>query len=143
MPKKYCLLWLFFIFSPVIAADKIISAPNKVTAYILEQINDYRSSLGLGMVYPSQETCAFAATRAKEIAVNFSHQGFEERKRMQTLPYTRWHVITENIAMTSDYTQVEKMWEHSSGHARNMRADTPYVCVMQYKDYFAYVGLKP
>lgn len=143
MSKKYFLLGLLFVFSSVIAEDKVIPAPNKVTAYILEQINDYRSSLGLSIVYPSQETCAFAAIRAKEIAVNFSHQGFEQRKKIQALPYTRWHVITENIAMTSDYTQVEKMWEHSSGHARNMRADTPHVCVMQYKDYFAYVGLKP
>ncbi len=137
------LLLLFLVMSPSMAADKIIQPPNKITAYIIKQVNSYRSSLGLSLVHTSEETCAFSAIRAKEIAFDFSHQGFERRKKSRDLPYTSWHVITENIAMTSDYTQVEKMWENSSGHARNMREDTPYVCVMQYGDYFAYVGLKP
>ena len=114
-----------------------------VTAYIIKEINVYRSKLGLDPVQINDETCNFAKIRAYEIKSNFSHDGFNQRTHSKTLPYAHWRVITENIAMTSDYKQVERMWENSPGHAKNMRADTPYVCVIQDGDYFDYVGLKP
>jgi len=107
------------------------------------QINEYRNSLGLSTVQTSTETCNFAKIRAQEISTSFTHDGFTNRKNAGTLPYASWTSITENIAMTSDYKQVETMWQNSAGHAANMRANTPYVCVMQYGNYFAYEGMKP
>jgi uncharacterized protein YkwD len=59
------------------------------------------------------------------------------------MPYAKWSAITENIAMTSNYGDVVTMWKNSSGHAANMRADTPFVCVMQNGNYYAYEGMKP
>lgn len=115
----------------------------EVTAYIIKEINAYRASLHLNPVQTSDETCRFAKIRAQEISTNFSHDGFNERYKAGTLPYKRFHNITENIAMTSDYREVEKLWEHSPGHAKNMRSDTPYVCVARHGSYFAYLGMKP
>jgi uncharacterized protein YkwD len=116
---------------------------NDVTAYIMKEINAYRSSLGLSAIQTNDETCSFAKIRAQEIATSFTHDGFNNRKIAGTLPYASWTAITENIAMTSNYKDVEKMWENSAGHAANMRANTPYVCVIQYNNYFAYEGMKP
>lgn len=126
--------------APVAAAP---AATNDVTAYIMKEINDYRASQGLSSVQTSAETCDFAKTRAQEITTNFNHDGFNQRKESKTLPYTSWSAITENIAMTSNYKDVVTMWKNSSGHAANMRANTPYVCVMQSGNYYAYEGMKP
>jgi uncharacterized protein YkwD len=129
--------------TPTTVPTNTSPATSDVTNYIMGQINDYRKSLGLSTVQTSTETCNFAKIRAQEIATNFNHDGFTNRKNAGTLPYASWTSITENIAMTSDYKQVETMWQNSAGHAANMRANTPYVCVMQYGNYFAYEGMKP
>lgn len=112
-------------------------------SFIMSEINKYRSSNGLSHVQTSDETCSFAATRASEIVANFSHDGFQSRIDSKTLPYASWSSVTENIAMTSKYTEVVSMWINSPGHAANMRQDTPFVCVHQSGNYYAYVGMKP
>ncbi len=111
--------------------------------YIIQGINAYRAAQGLGAVRTSAETCAFAETRAQEINGSFSHDGFQSRADNKSLPYSSWSGITENIAMTPDYKSVVDMWANSPGHAANMRANTPYVCVRQNGNYFAYEGMKP
>lgn len=146
--KNLFVVFIFFITSfafilPVRATDAPTLSSQKATAYIIKEINVYRASYGLPLVQTSDETCRFAIIRAKEISTHFSHDGFTDRQKSGTLPYKHWSVITENIAMTSDYREVEKLWEHSPGHAKNMRADTPYVCVKQYGNYFAYLGMRP
>lgn len=140
----YAIIVLFIssilIIPPIEAAEL---TEKEVTHYIIKEINVYRASLKLKPVQANDETCEFAKIRAAEIVTNFSHDGFNRRREAGTLPYEHWTVVTENIAMTSDYRQVENMWQHSPGHAKNMRADTPYVCVMRHGKYFAYVGMKP
>ena len=131
---------LMIITQPVVAAE---STEKDVTAYIMKEINIYRASLKLKAVQTSDETCDFAKIRAQEITTNFSHDRFRQRVKAGTLPYVHWTVITENIAMTSNYKEVVTMWAHSKGHAKNMQADTPYVCVVRDGKYFAYVGMKP
>lgn len=116
---------------------------SEVTRYIMKEINAYRASLKLSSVQTSDETCSFAKIRAKEIASGFNHDGYDRRESAGTLPFSKWTIVTENIAMTADYKKVESLWQNSPGHAENMRADTPYVCVMQYGNYFAYIGMKP
>ena len=118
-------------------------ATNDAQGYIMNEINKYRASQGLSAVQTSGPTCSFAATRATEIAANFNHDGFNNRISSKTLPYSSWSSVTENIAQTSDYKQVVSMWANSAGHAANMRADTPYVCVVQNGSFFAYEGMKP
>jgi len=110
--------------------------------FIMNEINKYRQSQGLSDVKTSTETCDFAAIRAHEITTNFSHDGFQQRINAKTIPYKTWTKITENLAQTSDYTQVVTLWKNSPGHAANMREDTPFVCVRSDGDYYAYEGMK-
>jgi hypothetical protein len=109
---------------------------------LIDQVNAYRASQGLSPVQTSSETCSFASTRAQEISTNFSHDGFNSRLSGHTLPYASWSAVTENIAQTSNPQDVVTMWINSPGHAANMRADTPYVCIQQNGQYFAYEGMK-
>lgn len=118
-------------------------ASDDAMTFIMNELNKYRASKGLSAVQTSAETCGFASVRAAEIVSNFSHDGFQSRIDRKSLPYKSWTKVTENIAMTSNYMDVVKMWENSPGHAENMRADTPYVCVRQSGKYFAYEGMKP
>ncbi len=114
-----------------------------VSSYLINEVNKYRASQGLSPVQTNDQTCSFAATRAQEIATSFGHDGFTSRLNSKTLPYTTWSRVTENIAMTSDYQHVVPMWINSAGHAANMRADTPFVCIIQNGSYYAYEGMKP
>lgn len=111
--------------------------------YIMNAINSYRTSQGLYPIKKDTYTCNFAKIRAKEISTSFNHDGFRSRINNGTLPYPSYRLITENIAMTSDYKRVVPMWINSEGHALNMRRDTPYVCVEFYGNYYAYEGWKP
>lgn len=112
-------------------------------SYIMGQINKYRSSRGLSSVKTDSYTCSFAQIRAKEITIGFNHDGFTKRVNSGTLPYPGYRIVTENLAMTSDYRNVVNMWINSPGHAENMRKDTPYVCVAWSGNYYAYEGWKP
>jgi uncharacterized protein YkwD len=116
---------------------------NEKRDFIMQAINEYRKSLGLSSVQVSTETCGFAKIRAKEISTSFTHDGFESRIQSDTIPYHSWSSITENIAMTSNYKDVVTMWINSPGHAANMQKNTPYVCVEDYGNYYAYEGMKP
>lgn len=112
-------------------------------AAIMAAINSYRQSKGLSTVTTDPYTCGFARTRAAEIAGNFSHDGFRQRIDTKTLPYPSYSAITENIAMTGSSGDVVPTWINSPGHAKNMEADTPYVCVESVGIYYAYEGWKP
>lgn len=114
-----------------------------VSAYILNGVNAYRSSLGLNHVQASAETCSFATTRAQEITNGFNHNGFYTRVNNHTLPYAQWSHATENIAEAPDYKEVVTLWENSPEHAANMRDNTPYICIEQNGNYFAYEGMRP
>lgn len=113
------------------------------TTFILNEINNYRITNGLPPVETNTQTCTFAKIRAEEISKNFNHDGFKDRVNNNTLPYSSYSSVTENIAMNSNYKNVVQSWINSPGHAENMKKDTPFVCVYQYGNYFAYEGLKP
>jgi len=109
----------------------------------MQKINEYRSSQGLSAVSTDSNTCGFAKTRAQEISSSFNHDGFTNRINSHTLPYSSYHQVTENIAMTSNYQEVVTMWVNSPGHAENMRQDTPFVCVERNGDFYDYEGWRP
>jgi uncharacterized protein YkwD len=131
----------------VIPTTRPSSTPAPVTSsvkdYIMKGINDYRASQGLVSIQTDSNTCNFAKIRAQEISINFNHDGFTNRVNSHSLPYPSYHSVTENIALNPDYKQVVPVWINSPGHAANMRADTPYVCVEQYGNFYAYEGWKP
>lgn len=120
------------------ASATVISVSNdEIISHIMNQINEYRKSQGLSSVSTDQATCDFAKKRAGELSSNFSHDGFKP------YPYASFSKVTENIAMNSNYKNVVPGWIASAGHAENMRADTPYVCVARNGNYYAYEGWKP
>ena len=114
-----------------------------VKTFIMNAVNQYRKSQNLYAIQTNDLTCNFAKVRAKEITTNFSHDGFNERIISHTLPYPTYHLIAENIAENSDYKDVVNEWIKSPGHAENMRANTPYVCVEQDGNFYAYEGWNP
>ena len=111
--------------------------------YILGKINEYRASQGVSAVSPNLETCSFARTRAGEILSNFNHDSFTQKINLNTLPYPSYSLVTENIAMTSNYQDVANIWINSGPHAEILRKDTPFICVEQNGNYYAYEGWKP
>lgn len=119
------------------------SLSSSVRDYIMNAINNYRKTQGLSTVQTNSYTCNFAAIRAREISSGFNHDGFTNRINSKTLPYPSYSLVTENLAQTSNYQDVVNLWINSSGHAANMQKDTPYVCVEQYGNYYAYEGWKP
>jgi len=134
---------------PVSSSAPVITS--NVKDYIMNGINNYRAQNGLSKVQTDSNTCNFAKIRAKEISTSFNHNGFTSRVNSKTLPYSGYSSVTENIAMHPDYQQavpdgykqVVPMWINSPSHAANMRADTPYVCVESYGNYYAYEGWRP
>lgn len=129
--------------SPTPASQMQLSSLGFEQEYIMKAINEYRKSNGLSDVKISGETCAFAKTRANEIANNFDHDGFTSRVNSKTLPYSSYSEITENIAKTSNYKEVVDLWISSPGHAENMRKNTPFVCVEKEGNFYAYEGWRP
>jgi len=111
--------------------------------YILGKINEYRASQGISAAQPNAETCSFARTRAGEISSNFNHDSFTQKISSNTLPYPSYSLVTENIAMTGNFMDAVNIWLNSGPHAENMRKDTPFICVEQNGNYFAYEGWKP
>ena len=114
-----------------------------ISSYLLNGVNKYRTSLGLSPVQSSTETCAFASTRAQEIASGFNHNGFNNRVASHTIPYSSWSHATENIAQAPNYQEIVTLWKNSPEHAANMRDNTPYVCIEQYGSFYAYEGMRP
>ena len=110
---------------------------NNNSDYLLGKVNEYRRSLGLYEVKSDSNTCNFAKKRAQELTSNFNHDGFKN------LPYPSYSKVTENIAMNENKTDVVNQWISSAGHAENMRADTPFVCIENLGNYYAYEGWKP
>lgn len=125
---------------PTQSYSEPVSNSEMVKNYMMAEINSYRKSQGRSEVQTDKYTCAFAKVRAEEIAKNFNHDGFQNRLKSKTLPYPSYAYVTENIAMNSNYKNVVKVWIDSPGHAENMRADTPFVCVEKFGNFYAYEG---
>lgn len=131
---------------PALSPTPVVWKANPVAdkkTVIMAAINAYRASKGLPVVIADPYTCAFAKTRAQEIVTNFSHDGFSQRVQNKTLPYPGYSEVTENVAMAGSYQDIVPMWINSPGHAKNMEADTPYVCVESSGNYYAYEGWRP
>jgi uncharacterized protein YkwD len=123
--------------APTVAKASAPVVTNSTGDYLLAKVNEYRKSLGLYEVKSDSNTCDFANKRAGEIVGNFNHDGFKN------LPYPSVSKVTENIAMEPSRDDVVNAWINSAPHAENMRADTPFVCIGNSGNYYAYEGWKP
>lgn len=111
-----------------------------VSTFLLGQVNEYRKQNGLGSIASDQYTCQFAATRAREVSSNFSHDGFNSRISSSTLPYPDYSYVNENIAQNSDMTRVVDSWIASPPHADNMRQNIQYACIRNAGEYYVFEG---
>jgi len=110
---------------------------------LLSQVNAFRATKGLSPVSSEAHTCAFANTRASEITGAFNHDGFSSRVNSKNLPYPSYSEIAENIAMSSDPADVVQAWIDSPGHNENMLKNTPFACIGNSGDYYAYESWRP
>ncbi len=117
-------------------ATKNVSAQ----ANLVAEINQFRASRGLPPVQTDPQSCSFANLRASEISTDFSHNGFYNRANNRTLPYSRYRLVTENLAWAPGGLNPVQMWINSPSHAGNMLKNTPFVCVSQHGDHYAYEG---
>lgn len=103
----------------------ICNAKNDAMATAAElnvALNNYRQGLGLPKLTINDQLCQISAKRAKEVASNFSHSGFEEAVKSSGLGKSSYG---ENIASgpMSAVRFVEWSWDKSPGHRENMRRD--------------------
>ncbi len=110
---------------------------------LLSQVNAYRASKGLSPVSEEAHTCSFAKTRASEITSAFNHDGFSSRVSSKNLPYPSYSEIAENIAMSSNPGDVVQAWIDSPGHNENMLKNTPFACIGNSGNYYAYESWRP
>lgn len=95
--------------SPIISPhEEQKTSSDEAINFIMDAINNFRLSKGLSKISPNELTCNFAQIRAKEISVNFSHVGFDERAQNNSLPYSSYSKITENLAENTNYKKYRK-----------------------------------
>lgn len=116
---------------------------SNIQNFLINAVNEYRTTNGLASVQTDRFTCNFAAIRVREITSNFSHDGFNTRVNNNALPYPSYTLVVENLAQTNNYQEVIDMWINSPTHAANLRQNTPYACIAQNGDYYAYEGRRP
>lgn len=114
-----------------------------VTDYMMNEINTFRKSKGLSVVKTDSYTCNFAQTRAQEITSNFNHDGFNQRVKNGTLPYSSYKLVIENLARAGKYQDVVRLWINSPTHSANLSADVSFACVGSFGDFYAYEGWEP
>lgn len=109
----------------------------------LDQINQYRKSHGLSEASEQSDVCSFAKLRVQEISHSFDHNGFIDRINNNSLPYSSYSLVTENIAQVNDINLLVDMWIASPTHEENIRKDTPFICIENIGDYYVMAGYKP
>lgn len=104
--------------------------------------NAYRVSHGLNTLTINDGLCKIAATRAKEISTNFSHDGFESAVERSGI--TDKSAFGENIASgpLSAVHFIEWSWDKSPGHQANMLGDWSDGCAGVYDRYTVFIFAK-
>ena len=103
--------------------------------------NNYRVNNGLNALTIDGQLCSIAAERAKEVADNFSHDGFEavvDRHNLQK------NAVGENIASgpLTAVQFVEWSWNMSPGHRENMLGDWSEGCGGVYDRFAVFIFAK-
>ena len=98
---------------------------------IIAAINNDRVSNGLETVSADPVLMSYAATRAREISTNFSHDNFDATEGSYRAQYG-YGYLSENILMTSLSNQtaetIEAAFMGSSGHRTNILTSLHNVC---------------
>ena len=103
--------------------------------------NQYRRDHGLNALNINAGLCKVAAERAREIAANFSHDGFEAAVERNNIDRS---AVGENIAsgpLTGAHF-IEWSWDKSPGHRENMLRDWTEGCGGVYDRFAVFIFAK-
>src|SRR3989344_4827153 len=103
--------------------------------------NNYRVNNGLNSLSINGELCTIATERAREVADNFSHDGFEAAINRHNLQKS---AVGENIASgpLTAVQFVEWSWDKSPGHRENMLGDWNEGCAGVYDRFAVFIFAK-
>ena len=120
--------------SPDVLLERVRTEPIDVLSYIRDferrthvLVNEHRIAIGLQPLEYSEALATIARQHSQAIATGyefFSHDGFEERKRMAQ-GFVRLETFAENLALnnsspTSAPTDAVAGWLDSPGHRKNI-----------------------
>ena len=99
---------------------------------VLNQINEYRKSNGLGTLVLTDKLCASAATRASEIAYTGSHSRPDGSKWITSLTFSPKTAIAENGGHVLPEHSIVEAWKGSSSHNAQLLNSSYTVCGIGY-----------
>lgn len=114
-----------------------------IEEHIFNQVNNFRRSNGLPILDVNRTVCRFAHARAEEITGNFTHDGFQNRIKNNSLPYGTYSLVVENLAVESNSLSVVSRWITSIGHEKNMLQNIRFGCIGENGAYYAFEGYTP
>lgn len=99
--------------------------PVMVRSNLNQAVNDYRTSHGLSKLMIREDICQAARERNRQIATDFSHNGFEV-----TVSNLNYDAIAENIWQGEPFSmeKVVSGWDESPGHQANMLGNYTFGC---------------
>jgi uncharacterized protein YkwD len=107
------------------------SRPAGLTQDILTNTNQFRKSKGLDALIMRDDLNKLAQKHSEEMAngsVGFGHSGFNQRYNQASKMIKGFRQFAENVAYGANSgKEVVEMWEHSSGHRRNMLGNYKYI----------------
>ena len=121
-------------FSPDVLLERVRTEPIDVLSYMRDferrthvLVNEHRIAIGLEPLEYSEALAMIARQHSKAIATGyefFSHDGFEERKRMAQ-GFVQLETFAENLALNNSSpasapTDAVAGWLDSPGHRKNM-----------------------
>jgi len=103
--------------------------------------NDYRRDQNINTLSINVELCTVASERAKEISLNFSHDGFEAAIDRHNISKS---AVGENIASGPllGIHFVQWAWDRSPGHRENMLRDWTEGCGGVYDRFAVFIFAK-
>ena len=113
------------------------------TLDLLQQINIYRGSKGLSPFAANSQTCFFANLRSQEIISAFNHYGFKKRVEENSLPYSSYKEVAENIAENGSPNGVVPGWINSPPHNEILLKNLPYACVVKNGNFYVFEAWRP
>jgi uncharacterized protein YkwD len=105
---------------------------------VLKYTNQFRKSKGLAALTIRDDLNSMAQKHSEDMAkgrVGFGHGGFNQRFDQARRMIQGFKEFAENVAYgASSGKEVVDMWQHSSGHRRNLLGNYKYVGIGTAKD---------
>jgi uncharacterized protein YkwD len=97
---------------------------------LLDAVNAYRKERSKDSLITNGNLCKFARERSEEIVDDFSHNGFEQKVKDNSLDYLDYSSIAENIWQGKPF-EIDRVidgWDGSRAHKETMLDNWKYGC---------------